>query len=274
MFWMYILPRKLMSHWAGKLMHWELPGFLATLSIRIFARMYNINTEEAEKSLESYTSIGNFFTRKLKPGARPVGEGPVVHPADSVIVAIGEINQGQCIQAKNQTFSIEDLLVDQELAEKFKDGLYVVYYLCPTDYHRVHSTVDGQVVKAVYQPGHLWPVNLWARENIKSLFAVNERVILHFESRVTRCAMVFVGATNVGKIQLSFDSEIVGNLPSKPQAFTKKYEPAIDLQRGQEVGLFSMGSTIVMVYPKNMRLQRDDWQVFLNKSVKVGETFL
>ncbi len=274
MFWMYILPKKMMSHWAGKLMHLKLPRFLAILSIRIFAKIYHIKTEEAEKSLESYSSIGDFFTRKLKPGARPVGEGPVVHPADSVIVAIGEINQGKCIQAKNQSFSVEDLLVDKELAGKFKDGLYVVYYLCPTDYHRVHSTVDGQIVKAIYQPGHLWPVNLWAREKIQSLFAVNERVILQFESRVSRCAMVFVGATNVGKIKLSFDSAIVGNMPGQTQGLSKIYDPAVTLDRGQEVGLFSMGSTIVMIYPKSMRLQRDDWQVFMNQSVKVGETFL
>lgn len=275
MSWMHILPKKLISHWAGILMHIRLPQPLATYAIKTFAKMYQIRVDEAEFPLEHYASIGDFFTRRLKSGVRPIGEGPIVHPADSVIVAIGEIQEGTCILAKGKSFSLEEILGDATMAKKLQSGLYVVYYLCPTDYHRVHAPLDGQVVKAHYQPGQLWPVNLWARENIESLFAVNERVILHLDSRVSStAAMVFVGATNVGKIQLCFESEIVGNQGLRPTPITKIYTQPIPLQRGQEVGLFSMGSTIVMFYPKNIRLQREEWQSFLGQSVKMGETFL
>lgn len=269
-----ILPRKLISHWAGILMHIRLPRPLSTWSIEVFAKMYNINLQEAEKTINEYTCIGDFFTRHLKAGARPIGEGVIVHPADSVIVEIGSITEGKCFQAKGRSFSVENLLQDSTWAQNFKNGMYVVYYLCPTDYHRVHSPMDAEVFQTDYHPGHLWPVNLWARENVENLFAVNERVVLRMQSRLGPAAMVFVGATNVGKIQLSFDAEIVGNACHSPRPLQKKYSSKVSLQKGQEAGLFSMGSTIVMLYNKEVALQRGDWEVFQNQKVKMGENFL
>ncbi len=259
-------------------MHLSLPGPLGTWSIRQFAKSYNINVSEAEKPLDQYSSIGDFFVRKLRPGLRPLAEGPIVHPADSQISQVGEIIEGQCIQAKGKTYSVADLCGDPALAEKFKAGLFCTYYLCPTDYHRVHSPVDGSITSCRYIPGALWPVNTWSTANIENLFGVNERVVLEIESRLGPALLVFVGATNVGQMQMEFDSAIVTNTVStligarKP--VEKKYSPAIEVQRGQELGRFHMGSTVVMIYPKSIRMQRGDWETFLNQPVKMGEGLL
>jgi phosphatidylserine decarboxylase len=271
---LYFLPKKLLSYWVGKLMHLRLPKPLAQWSIKTFAEAYKINIQEAEKPLDQYSSIGDFFVRRLKPGLRPIAESPLVHPADSRIAQIGEIREGKCIQAKDRTYSVAELCGDFELAKKYQDGLFVTYYLCPTDYHRVHSPVDGSIEKLRHIPGHLWPVNEWSAQNIENLFAVNERVILEINSRVANCLLVFVGATNVGQIRVSFDSEIITNVTGDRDPVVKPYQPPVQIQRGQELGAFYMGSTVVMIYPKTIRLQRDDWQTFLGKQVQVNGAFL
>jgi len=247
---------------------------LATWSILRFGKAYNINFQEAEKSVDQYASIGDFFVRKLKPGARPVAENPLVHPADSRISQIGEIAQGRCIQAKGKSYSVLELLGGNEaLAKQFDAGLFATYYLCPTDYHRVHSPVEGEILRATHIPGALWPVNDWSTANIENLFGKNERVVVEIKSRLGPCALVFVGATNVGQMRMTFDSEIVTNVCG-PQGLSKTYSPPIAIQKGQDLGAFHMGSTVVMVYPKTIRLQRGDWEVFENKAVKMGEAFL
>lgn len=258
----------------GKLMHVKLPQPLARMSIETFAKAYNINLDEAEKPLDQYKSIGDFFVRALKPGLRPLAESPILHPTDSKIAQIGEIIDGKCIQAKDRTYSVAELCGDYELAKKYQDGLFVTYYLCPTDYHRVHSPVDGTIQKLRHIPGHLWPVNEWSTTNIENLFAVNERVILDMRSRIGDCLMVFVGATNVGQIRVSFDSEIITNVTGDTEPREKVYQPPIEVKRGQELGAFYMGSTIVMIYPKTIRMQRDDWSSFLGQHVKIGGAFL
>lgn len=255
-------------------MHLKLPRALGQMSLRIFAKAYKINLDEAEKDISEYASIGDFFIRRLKPQARPLAESPLLHPADSMIAQIGEIAQGQCVQAKDRYYSVSDLVHDPEAAKYFQDGLYVTYYLCPTDYHRVHSPLDGEIVRATYIPGQLWPVNSWSTENIEGLFGVNERVVLHIKSRVAKCILVFVGATNVGQIRLSFDQDIVTNMEAFPQMKDKIYERPVKIEKGQELGLFAMGSTVVMIYPKTVRLQRDDWSTFKNKAVQVRTGFL
>lgn len=255
-------------------MHVKLPGPLARWSIKAFGSYYKIDFEEAEKPLDQYHSIGDFFVRRLKEGVRPLADSPLLHPADSVIAQIGEIIAGQCIQAKGKTYNVSELCGDPELGRQYEDGLFVTYYLCPTDYHRVHSPVDGAILRAHHIPGHLWPVNSWSTKNIDRLFAVNERVILEINSRIGKCLLVFVGATNVGQIRLSFDPEIVTNTQLKQKNLERKYDPPIEIRRGQELGAFYMGSTVVMIYPKTIRLQRSDWEADLQKEVLYGESFL
>ncbi len=255
-------------------MHLKLPRPVATWAIRTFGKIYNINFEEAEKEIHQYDSIGDFFVRRLKPGVRPLSDSPLLHPADSVIAQIGEIQEGRCIQAKGKTYSVAELCGDLELGAKYKEGLFVTYYLCPTDYHRVHSPVDGKIKTARHIPGHLWPVNEWSASNIENLFAVNERVVLEMESRLGSCLLVFVGATNVGQIRLAFDPEIITNIERNPVPRIRAYEPPVEVEKGAELGAFYMGSTVVMIYPKDIRLQRGDWEIYQNQKVQMGAGFL
>lgn len=255
-------------------MHLSLPGPLRPWSIKTFARHYEIKLEEAEKDYHQYRSIGDFFVRGLKPGIRPLAESPILHPADSRISEIGQIHDGKCLQAKDKAYSLAEFCGDSELAEKFRQGMFVTYYLCPTDYHRVHSPIDGEIKAVTHIPGQLWPVNTWSTENISDLFAVNERVVLEIESRLGNCLLVFVGATNVGQIRLNFDSEFVTNIPGAEKFRQKKYSTPVKIERGQELGAFHMGSTVVMIYPKSIQLQRDDWQTLKNQKVQYGQGFL
>ncbi|MBX9766605.1 MAG: archaetidylserine decarboxylase, partial [Bdellovibrionales bacterium] len=167
------IPKNQLSQIVGKLVETKLPGPLAGASVKAFAKYYNINLSEAEKPVGEYRSIADLFTRRLKAGARPV-QGSLVHPCDAVISESGFASDGILIQAKGLTYSLEALLADWELAERFRSGLYATYYLCPTDYHRVHSPVTGSVKKAIYVPGTLWPVNTWSVQRVRNLFAINE----------------------------------------------------------------------------------------------------
>lgn len=254
-------------------MHWAPPSFLAHWSIKAFARFYNINLDEAEKPYTSYTSIGDFFVRRLKPGIRPVGESWAVHPADSVITQSAPIDGGTLIQAKGITYKLEDFTQDPEAKKKWAGGYFLTYYLCPTDYHRVHSPVDGQITNVRYMPGELWPVNEWSTTNVKDLFTANERVLVEIETDLGPVGVVFVGATNVGHIVLSFDEKIKGNQKGAHIFNHKRYTPDIPIHKGTELGMFRMGSTVVMLYPPNFR---QAFENHLNKgpSVKVNASLI
>lgn len=248
-----ILPKRRLSRWVGKLMHWQPPTFLARASVRLFAGFYNIDLTEAEKPYDQYPSIGEFFVRRLKPGIRPVAEAWAVHPADSQITQCAVIDGDSLIQAKGLKYSLSNFTQDPEAHKKWSGGIFLTYYLCPTDYHRVHSPVDGVITDVRYMPGSLWPVNEWSTTNIANLFSVNERILVEIETDLGPVAVVFVGATNVGHIVLSFDEKVQGNQKG-PHIFShKKYSPPINVHKGQELGMFRMGSTVVMLYPPNFR---------------------
>lgn len=243
-------------------MHWELPTFLASWTIKTFASFYNIALDEAEKPYNQYKSIGDFFVRRLKAGIRPVGETWAVHPADSEITQAAAIENGTLIQAKGITYKLEDFTQDPEAKKKWAGGYFLTYYLCPTDYHRVHSPVDGNITDVRYMPGELWPVNKWSTTNVKNLFTTNERVLVEIDTDLGRVGVVFVGATNMGHIVLSFDEKIRGNQKG-PHIFQhKKYSPEIPVYKGTELGMFRMGSTVVMLYPPSFR------QAFENSLIK------
>lgn len=247
---MPLVPKNDLSHWVGKLVHKDLPEPLASRSVEFFAKAYNINLEEAELPIGQYKSIGALFTRKLKAGVRPLGQG-VVHPADSLITEAGPIEKLQCIQAKGKTYSVAELLRNTSLAQAFEGGQFATYYLCPTDYHRVHSPVDGEITWSSHIPGELWPVNEWSVNAIANLFSVNERIVTLIETPLGRAALVMVAATNVGNMTMSYDENISSKVREKQRAVKEKaYTPAKPIRRGDEVGIFHMGSTVVMLYEK------------------------
>lgn len=266
------LPKNHLSYFVGLLVHIPLPRFLNNFLIAKFAKAYRIDLSEAEHPIERYRSLGDFFVRKLKPGLRPLGSTWALHPADSVITQAAKMTDGKLIQAKNKTYSAANFTQDAKALEKWKDGFFLTYYLCPTDYHRVHSPVTGQIVRVVYIPGALWPVNSWSTDNIHELFSINERVLVEIQTEKGLVGVMFVGATNVGQIILSFDPEIRGNqLLSK--AIVEKTYSNLSIQKGEELGQFRMGSTIVMLYSKDVLPQDLSIEKFLNQQVRVNSSF-
>lgn len=265
------LPKNHLSYIAGLLVHLRLPSFLNRLIIANFAKAYRIQLDEAELPYSQYPSLGEFFIRKLKPGLRPVGKTWAVHPADSVITQAAPIKDGKLIQAKNKTYSLPGFTQDKEGLKKYDNGFFLTYYLCPTDYHRVHSPVSGEIKRVLHVPGALWPVNSWSTDNIHELFSINERVVVEIQTERGLVAAVFVGATNVGKIELSFDPDIVGNQLTL-QTVKEKHYQGLKIQKGEELGMFRMGSTVVMLYSQGT-IHSNDLTSFLNKAVKVNSDF-
>jgi phosphatidylserine decarboxylase len=247
---MPVLPKNDLSHAVGRFVHIPIPGPIGRKSVELFARYYDINLDEAEHKLEMYPSIGALFTRKLKEGVRPLGEAKIVHPADALITEAGPIDQNALIQAKGRSYSVQGLLGGGPYQEAFDGGEFATYYLCPTDYHRVHSPVDGKIVWSNHIPGALWPVNDWSTEKIPNLFNVNERIVTVIETEDKKLvALVMVAATNVGNMTMSYDDKISSKTRGrdrKPQP--KTYDPGRLIRRGDEIGIFHMGSTVVMLY--------------------------
>lgn len=268
---MPILPKNDLSYWVGRLVHRKFPGPIGRKLVAGFAKAYNLNMDEAEYPLSHYQSVGELFTRKLKPGARPVGAG-VVHPADAVITQAGRIDSGKIIQAKGKSYGIAELLRSSHWAEKFHNGTFLTYYLCPTDYHRVHAPIAGEVKWSSHIPGELWPVNNWSVEAIADLFTVNERVAFTIESGSKSAALVMVAATNVGNITISFDEKIRTNAREPELAPRERnYNPPITIKKGDEVGIFHLGSTVIMLYEEGL-VSEAVAQSFVGRAVKLGET--
>lgn len=245
------LPRKLLSRIVGKIMHFEAPPGLRQWLIQGFAQLYKINIEEAEMALEDYRSIGHFFTRRLKAGRRPIAEAWAVHPCDSAIIQHGPIEEGSLIQAKGIKYSLRHLTEDPHCMDKYGDGFFLTYYLCPTDYHRVHSPVHGFIRSVMYKNGDLWPVNLTSVNSVRDLYVVNERVMVEIATDYGPVGVVMVGATNVGSMSLCFDPSIRTN--TNVISNKKTYEAPIEIQKGEELGIFHMGSTVVLLLSKEFR---------------------
>ena len=276
------VPKNLMSFYVGKWLFHEFPQIISQLLIKAFARFYKINLFEAEKNIKEYSSIGDLFIRKLKPGMRPIGEG-IVHPSDSTLTVFKKIEVGEKIQfgvttpsaalyqAKGISFNLEDIFNDVEALKIFNKGTFLTYYLCPTDYHRVHSPVDGEIVKIKYIPGELWPVNEWSVVNVNNLFGINERIVVWIKTNGKMVGLIMVGATNVGKMTLGFDDEILTNThPHHVTPVEKIYEKPIPIQRGDEVGIFHMGSTVIMFYENGLLEDLPSGEAY---QVKMGESF-
>jgi phosphatidylserine decarboxylase len=245
---LYFLPKNHVSHWMGLLLNIRWPKPIACWLVGFFAKLYNINLKEAENPIDSYSSIGDLFIRKLKADARPI-HGDLVHPVDAVISQMGKITNHTLIQAKGKTYTTHELL-KSDTAAKFEGGMFITYYLCPTDYHRIHSPVTGIIEASTLIPGKLWPVNTWSVDTIENLFSVNERLVSHLQtSQGENVAVVKVGATNVGKITLSYDSSVVSNTCQRKISH-KDYRPNIPVKAGDELGIFHMGSTVVLLLDK------------------------
>jgi phosphatidylserine decarboxylase len=245
------VPKRLMSRTVGVFMRIPIPPPLGWVLIPLFAKLFSIDMSEAECRPGSYRTLNAFFTRKLKPGARPLAPSLLVHPVDGQLTEHGMVQSGQLIQVKDWTYDLSEFLGERGLALAFEGGHFYTYYLCPADYHRVHAPTEGLLVSARHIPGLLWPVNEWSVNNVRRLFNLNERVILNFDSPHGRWSLVMVGATNVGKITVSLDPSITTNRWMWHAPTDRRYSPPVPVAIGEELGVFHLGSTVVCVFEKS-----------------------
>ncbi|HEX7046863.1 MAG TPA: archaetidylserine decarboxylase [Gammaproteobacteria bacterium] len=252
----YILPHHLLSRCMHALTRIN-GGALSHAAMRAFVRGFNVNMQEAvQEDVKQYPNFNAFFTRALKPQARPVdfSDDAIVSPVDGTVNQAGEIRDGRIFQAKGHDYSAEELLGDAALAEPFMNGEFATLYLSPRDYHRFHMPCDGTLTEMLHVPGRLFSVNGLTARNIPRLFARNERVICLFDTPLGKMALVAVGAIFVGSIETIWAGEITP--PAGKRVRRWRYgrgESAgeITLKKGEEFGRFNMGSTIVMLTEPN-----------------------
>lgn len=253
----YITPKHLLSRLVGKLAAAELGGF-TTFLIKLFIKQYNVDMSEALYSDPThYRSFNAFFTRPLKPEVRTVDtrENVLIQAVDGTVSQFGDIESDSIFQAKGHNFSLTSLLGGKpELATPFKDGKFATIYLAPRDYHRIHMPVEGTLTDMVYVPGELFSVNPLTAQNIPSLFARNERVVALFDTPVGKMAMVLVGATIVASIETVWAGTVSPPTGKNVQHWTyeKDTEASVQLAKGDELGRFKLGSTIVVCFEKDM----------------------
>ncbi len=252
-------------------------GALTTAVIGWFVKRYQVNmAEAADPDISSYKTFNHFFTRPLKQGARPIAKADFICPVDGAISQFGNIEKDQIFQAKGHAYSTLSLLAGQkELAQKFENGQFACLYLSPKDYHRIHIPCDGALKSMTYVPGDLYSVNPLTAQNISNLFARNERVVCEFESQQHGTfVMVLVGATIVGSMATVWhdaadgsNSKII-NPPRTTNIRSWNYEN-IQLKQGDEMGRFLLGSTVVMLFEKDILQFNAAWQPV--KPIKLGE---
>jgi len=248
----YIIPQHALSRLVGWFASTEI-GFIKDTFITKFAKKYQVNMDEAlVEDLSSFASFNEFFTRELKDGARPIaeGEGVLVSPADGAVSQLGKIELGKVFQAKGRDFSVTTLLGgDSERAATFLNGEFATIYLSPKDYHRVHMPCAGKLLETVYVPGDLFSVNPTTAQGVDGLFARNERLVCMFETEYGPMAMVLVGAMIVAGIETVWSGQVCP-LPKKAQV--QDYtQSEVRLEKGQEMGRFKLGSTVVLCFPED-----------------------
>ena len=255
----YALPKRLLTQLAGKLAGLE-GGKVTTAVIRWFAKRYGVNmAEAANPDPASYASFNQFFTRPLREGARPIADADFVCPVDGAISQFGPIEFDQVFQAKGHFYSTTALVGgDRALAARFESGDFATIYLSPRDYHRIHMPCAGRLTQMIYVPGELFSVNPATARGVPGLFARNERVVCVFEGEFGPFVMVLVGATIVGSMATVWHGVV--NPPRRPDIAKRSYaEGEVMLDKGAEMGRFLLGSTVVMLFPKDALRFGSDW---------------
>ncbi|MEM7027776.1 MAG: archaetidylserine decarboxylase, partial [Pseudomonadota bacterium] len=243
--------------------------WIKNLQIRIFIKIFKVDMNEALKeNSASFITFNDFFTRQLKPNVREWNEDQttILSPVDGAVSQLGLIDSQKIIQAKGKSFSLSQLVAhDKALTKKFISGTFSTLYLSPRDYHRIHMPMTGKLLKTIYVPGKLFSVNNSAVRNIDNLFAKNERFISIFESEIGQYALIMIGALFVGSMSTVFTGQIT---PSKDRRIiTTDYtsEESIILKKGEEFGLFNMGSTVILLFEQ----QKMKWSKELSTDISI-----
>ena len=259
-----VLPRKGLSWTQGAFARKKASRAL----LRWYVSHYNVNLEEMEGSLDDYPSLAEFFVRPLKPGARAVDEEEhsVVSPCDGKAVAMGPVVDGEMTLWDNRKVPVSELLGDDD---RFDDGDFLVIYLAPPDYHRVHTPLACEVQAYRYLPGHLWPVFPAAVKAVNKLFARNERLAIYLGTQGAGVvAQVMVGAYGVGRMETRF-TELLTN--AGKAAEQQALSPPVPYEKGEDLGRFNMGSTVILFFEKGrVKLDLELDQV-LRMGEKIGE---
>ena len=265
----YLLPHHAISRLTRHLARMRSPWLPRVLDW--FVRRYRVDLEEAaETDLARYETFNAFFTRALRPGARPVASEPdaLVSPVDAAVSQIGPIDGTALVQAKGMHYTAAALLGSVERAALFSGGHFATLYLSPRDYHRIHMPVDGVLRETVYIPGRLFSVADHTVRTVPNLFARNERMAAIFDTPAGPMALVMVGALNVGSIETVWAGEVAPRSVHAPETVIYRQDE-VRLARGEEMGRFNLGSTVILLFAKD----RMEWQEGLapESKVRVGE---
>ena len=249
----YLLPHHLLSRGVGVLAQNHL---LRKLFIRAFIKRYKVDLSQAKiQEVDKFENFNAFFTRELQSNARPLAnvQGAIVCPADGTVSQLGNITDGNLLQAKGRHYSCKSLLAgDAQMAELFRSGKFATIYLSPRDYHRVHMPMTGILKKTVYVPGKLFSVNQAAADSVPNLFARNERLICLFGTEVGPMAVILVGAMIVAGIDTVWTGEVCPTTGKREiiEADYTNQTPAVELPLGSELGRFRLGSTAIVLFPR------------------------
>ncbi len=250
-FFIRVIPQHGLSNLIYKITRIRKPWF-KNWAINTFVKRFNVDMSLAvQPKAEAYKDFNSFFTRPLREGARPICKQGICSPVDGTISQIGRINVNTLLQAKNHNYDLTALLGGSAtLANNFIDGYFCCIYLSPRDYHRIHMPIDGSLREMTYVPGKLYSVNTYTAETVPNLFAVNERVLNIFDTDHGPMAVIQVGAINVGSMETVWHGMITP--PYGKEMTTWHYdEQTISLKRGDEMGRFNMGSTVILLFAKD-----------------------
>ncbi|SIT00955.1 archaetidylserine decarboxylase [Alicyclobacillus vulcanalis] len=252
---MYALPKRAYTFCLRRFADSE----LSRRAIPWFVRHYNIELCDVAGDLADYRTLGEFFARKLRQGARPI-EGGIASPTDGLVQEIGRLTEDRQLHVKGSLFDLARLVQDPRLTEELAGGHVVTVYLSPRDYHRIHAPVPCRPVRVWRIPGALFPVNPASTRAVPGLLAKNERVVTYFSSPLGPFAMVMVGACGVGTIRLRYAASSGRQL---------RLLPGRAFQRGEEIGHFALGSTVLILFPPSWDL---NWAVAVGHHVRMGQT--
>lgn len=272
MFLLFAFPKNHISRLIGLFSEIKFPKPMMFLIISFFVKINKINLNEVTKSIHEFKSLQEFFTRKISKKNRPVNKDlrALVSPCDGTVTHCGKIINGMLFQAKNKNYILGDLLAIRDTERHFLNGTYCTIYLSPKNYHRFHMPYSGHIIRAKYIPGSLWPVNRLSTKLVENLFCVNERV-----TTVTKLvcknkplvALVAIGATGVGKVKVRYDPKLSTN--NKAHESEKEYKNDTHyFEKGEELGLFSLGSTIVLLVSNN---GAEFDPALIGKNIRTGE---
>ena len=265
-----VLPKRFLSNVIASMAETKIK-LVKNLLIKSAISIFRINMDEAlTMDLSKYETFNDFFTRQLKDGVRPIDErtNSICSPADGVITEHGQIQSSQLIQAKNINYTLDHLLDHNEMANRYKNGDFFTIYLSPKDYHRVHMPIDGKLISHQFIPGELFSVDHTSVSNIPSLFCKNERLICEFFSaKVGHFSVIFVGAFLVSGIDTVWKRE--HNFETKPHQTEELEDHSLQFKKGQEIGRFRYGSTVILLFQNNKTSKVKKISKYAS-SVKVG----